>query len=137
MNWFGYWLGKLLHWWLKADAKVKAANNDTASLRDWAYRNRKALVVRALVGAGIFYFWTISPDMMTSVVRKLSGLLADEGFMGIIRGSLATVAIPLNVVTAAAFGYVVDSVLDKLCAKLPFLREYIPEINGKHDEPKS
>jgi hypothetical protein len=130
MNWIGYWLGKFFHWFLKADAVVKAPSNTTNSLIEWLKRNRSALAVRAAIGAGCFYIWVHNPEMLTALVRKCSTLLTEDGMMGIVRSSLATVTIPLNFVTAAAFGYVIDSVLDKLCAKFPFLREYIPAVNG-------
>lgn len=125
MNWFGFVIGKLLHWWLKSDA-----NKATGTFGDWLKRNRRSLPVRAAIATGLFYLWTLKPDMMTWVIRKLATQLSNEGMIGIVREAGISVTVPLNIVTAGGFGYVIDSLLDKACAKFPALREYIPVVNG-------
>lgn len=133
MNWLGYFLGKLFHWWLKADAVVKADPkiNSTASVKQWLLRNRAALAVRFAIGTAVFHLWTLYPDVATTVLHVCASQLSSEGVMGTLRAAIEKASIPLNLATAWGFGYIIDSLLDKLCQKFPALRAYIPEVNGQ------
>jgi hypothetical protein len=123
--WIAYIIGQLVHWYLKADATVKSAS-PVNTYREWVTRNRRALVARLFIATLGFVAWDYYPDFVTHIGQILATYLTP----GALRSVIEKLQFPLNIVTACAYGYLADSLLDKLVNRFPMLAGEIPKVNG-------
>jgi uncharacterized membrane protein YvlD (DUF360 family) len=121
-------LGLLIHWWLKSTASVTGAG-PIASVGQWVLRNQRALLARSFLTTLFFIAWYRDPTIFNQVALIIAGHLT----AGVLRSVLEGVSLPLNVLTAGAFGYFADSIFDKLVMRVPWLSRDLPATNGQSD----
>jgi hypothetical protein len=122
--WLLCFVGQAVHWYMKADA-VKQASG--APLHDWMVRNQARIVARLFWVNLFFLGWCMKPDFVNEVAR----IVADHLTPGMTQSLLVKLGVPLNVLTAGAWGYMGDSLLDKARAKwLGGSGEFMPALNG-------
>jgi len=106
--WIAYTAGLLIHWVAKSQAVVASPISTTNSYLQWAMRNWRALLVRTFFSIVGFGMWTYDPQLSASILP-----------------------VPLNIYTAAAYGYLAESLLELASARIAVLRGEIPRYNGK------
>jgi hypothetical protein len=121
-----YVLGLAIHWWLKATASVTGVGQ-VATIKQWLAKNNRALVARTFIATLFFIVWLRDPQIVTKAALILAGHLAPGPLRSIVEG----IQVPLNVLTAGAFGYFCDSLLDKLVMRVPWLSNDLPKANGE------
>lgn len=100
--------GQAIHWYLKADC-VKRSASPIGTIREWFGRNRAKIVARLFWCNLAFAGWVINPDFVNDVARVVAGHLQP----GVVQSLIMKLGIPLNIITAGAYGYCCDSLLDK------------------------
>lgn len=105
--WLAYITGLVIHWIAKSQAVVASPTSPVVSYAQWALRNWRAILVRSFLAAAGFGTWTAQPELS------------------------AMFSVTLNIYTAAAYGYLAESLLELASARIGILRGEIPRYNGK------
>ena len=114
--WTFYFIGQFIHAWLRASAVVSSKINGIASYEQYIRLNAPVLVIRFFVGTLGLIWWGWHPDAFTTL----------GGYVG----WSTSLKVPLNIVTAGAYGIFADALLDLVAAKIPMLQKEIPPIGG-------
>ncbi len=118
ISWALFLLGFAMHFLLQAKASVRSQSNGLKTVREWLALTWPIAVVRLFLCALAFGLWLDMPDAFSSLLKTATG-------------GAVTQAIPLNHETMALFGYVADSLLDKIVAILGFSVE-VPRLAPPH-----
>lgn len=108
-------VGMLLHVLKRANYAVMGKRFD--SMRAWFQFYWVNLLIRSFFQILIFLAAATEPDFLRSLMLKFGMTMAIE--------------LPVTLLTAPAFGYFGDSVLDWATSKVPFLQKEIPPVNGE------
>ncbi|MCU1285946.1 MAG: hypothetical protein JWO13_2296 [Acidobacteriales bacterium] len=111
LNWLGYILGQLLHFWLKAGASVASPASTVQTYGAYFRKNGAVLAVRFFAASCIFVIWT-----------EGGAALFGEGFLP----SLAGMSVLAKGAVCGLIGLAMDSILDKVMVRLPWLQNEIP-----------
>lgn len=106
--WIAYAIGLAVHWLAKSQAVVASPTSPISGYVQWAMRNWRAILVRTFLATVGFGIWSYDPTLSTSVL-----------------------AVPLNIYTASAYGYLAESLLELASARIGILRGEVPRYNGK------
>ena len=116
-NWFLYLIGVLLHAWLKAGSVIGSKLNGVGTYQQYIAINGPALSMRFFVATLGMLWWTWHPNMSFSPLAHLVGLNIPMN-------------VPLDPVTAGAYGIFADTLLDLVAARIPLLQKEIPPVGG-------
>lgn len=108
-------VGMLLHVLKRANYAVMGKR--FPSMRAWFQFYWVNLLIRSFFQMLIFFAAATEPDFLRSLMEKFGMTMAIE--------------LPVTLLTAPAFGYFGDSVLDWVTSKVPFLQKEIPPANGE------
>jgi hypothetical protein len=118
LRWALFLLGFAMHFLLQAKASVCSQSNGLKTVREWLALTWPTVVVRLFLCALGFGLWLDMPDAFNKLLKSATG------------GTVAQV-LPLNRETIALFGYVADSLLDKVVAILGLSVE-VPRLAPPH-----
>jgi len=115
--WLNYLLGAIIHILVRGRSASQSKGYKTIDI--WIRTYWVVLLARTILGGGLFALWVTGKGQVAAAMgAKLLGL------------EFTIPNIPVNGPTAFFFGYFVDSILDWLCNKVPFLRREIPQLNN-------
>lgn len=121
-------LAQFLHIILKAGAVKTSKLNGIGSYADYLANYGTAISSRLLLAFGLLLVWMQNPEILTIWVNNVPWVI----------DHLGKVNLSLNAGTAFVFGYVVDSLLDKLPVLVPWLRPWMAkEVPLPKDEVKA
>lgn len=126
MLWLALFVGLTIHWFLKATASTATANT-LAGYGLWTKANIRGLVARTFGTVLFFGLWTLKPDAFNVAATEAASYLTP----GVLRTAIEKVGLPLNLFTAAAWGYLADSIGDKLFGRFEFFKAQFPSVNGE------
>ncbi len=118
IKWALFLLGFAMHFLLQAKASVRSQSNGLKTVREWMALTWPIALVRLFLCALAFGLWLDMPDAFNKLLKSATG-------------GAVTQALPLNRETIALFGYVADSLLDKVVAILGFSVE-VPRLAPPH-----
>jgi ascorbate-specific PTS system EIIC-type component UlaA len=118
LSWVLFLLGFAMHFFLQAKASVCSQSNGLKSVREWLALTWPVAVVRLFLCAMAFGLWLDKPEAFNKLLTAITG------------GAL-TDAMPLNRETFALFGYVADSMLDRVVSILGLGIE-VPRLAPPH-----
>ena len=110
VSWGLFLLGFAMHFLLQAKASVNSRSNGLQTVRQWIALTLPTTIVRLFLCALAFGVWMDMPDAFNKLIASATG-------------GAVTQPLPLNRETVALFGYLADSLLDKLVAILGFSAE--------------
>jgi len=114
VSWVLFLLGFSMHFLLQAKASVNSRSNGLQTVRQWVALTWPTALVRLFLCALAFGVWLDMPNAFNKLMASATG-------------GAVTQALPLNRETVALFGYLADSLLDKLVAILGFGAE-VPRL---------
>jgi hypothetical protein len=117
-RWALFLLGFAMHFLLQAKASVRSQSNGLKTVREWLALTWPVAVVRLFLCALVFGLWLDQLDVFSKLVASATG-------------GAVTKSLPLNREAIALFGYVADSMLDKVVAILGFGIE-VPRLAPPH-----
>jgi hypothetical protein len=111
--WLLFLVGESLHWLKRSDVSAGTRCNYFSA-------NWRAILVRTFLGAAAFSYWLGHPDAITRALHMAHlnwefTLLPDHA-------------------TSSLFGFLADSGLDWLGAKVPIFRGEIPQLKKPEDQ---
>jgi hypothetical protein len=109
-------LGQILRIMLKAGGSKQSKLSGVKSMRQYVEINSKFIAGRFVFASFLLWIWIMNPGM---VEKLINGIPLVTKYVGYIN-------YPLNALTAAIWGYMADSLLDKLALVFPFLQKDIP-----------
>ncbi len=114
VSWALFLLGFAMHFLLQAKASVKSQSHGLQTVRQWIALTWPTAIVRLFLCALAFGVWLDRPNAFNKLMESASGGAVPQ-------------PLPLNRETIALFGYLSDSLLDKLVAILGFSTE-VPRL---------
>jgi len=114
VSWVLFLLGFAMHFLLQAKASVNSRSNGLQAVRQWIALTWPTALVRLFLCALAFGVWLDMPNAFNKLMESATG-------------GAVTQALPFNRETVALFGYLADSLLDKLVAILGFSTE-VPRL---------
>lgn len=122
--WLFYWLGYLMHILAVAYLTSKSQVNPAKDILDYLKLKWPPIIVRGFVLTLGFVFWKYDPNVVTLLAQHFANNLPN----GWIHDLVISVGVPLNPLTAGAYGYCVDSILDKLLGLTPWFKGIVPPL---------
>jgi hypothetical protein len=114
--WTFYAIGGFLHAWLRAGSVISSKLNGIGSYRHYIQLNAPVLAIRFFVSSLGLMWWGWHPSSFTSLAHFV--------------GWNMPLDVPLNPVTAGAYGIFADTLIDLVAARIPMLQKEIPPIGG-------
>jgi len=114
ISWALFLLGFAMHFLLQAKASVQSRSNGLQTVRQWITLTWPSALVRLFLCALAFALWLDMPNAFNKLMESATA-------------GAVTQPLPLNRETVALFGYLSDSLLDKLVAILGFSTE-VPRL---------
>ena len=111
-----YLIGGFLHAWGRGSAVVKSKLNGVLSYRQYVELNAPGLCIRFFLATLGLMYWSWHPDAFETLARFLHWN--------------TSLNVPLNPVTAGAYGMFADTALDLVAARIPMLQREIPPVGG-------
>lgn len=111
--WLMFFAGQLINVLRHAGAAVRG-NNAIASRRQYFVASWDVLLVRAAIGAILFWIWAAYPSIVTDAAAKF-GVTIDW-------------TIPVIPPVAFGFGFFIDVILDWVSVKVPWLKKELPQL---------
>lgn len=131
--WVCFIVGLAVNVFARAAMVSWSKNNPVATVRQYLEQQWGPVSVRAFLLAVVFGLWNIHPAGAAQVLE----FLADKLSWGGAKGMLSEFGLPLNAPVAAMFGYVGDSVLDKVLTRFPWIGQllHIPGTQPPQQAP--
>ena len=114
VSWILFLLGFSMHFLLQAKASVNSRSNGLHSVRQWIALTWPTVLIRLFLCALAFGLWLDMPNAFNKLMASATA-------------GAVTQPLPLNRETVALFGYLSDSILDKLVAIVGFSTE-VPRL---------
>lgn len=130
INWHSVWLwswfiiGMATYWLKRAYYLVTGPNPVASTYKQFVQRCWIPLLVRSFFDA-IAYWILFIPGMATKVVTYFG--YPDYEWAMIMVTNVAPIA--------ALFGHAIDSIMDFAVSKIPFVKDYIPQMPGPLPKP--
>jgi hypothetical protein len=118
ISWALFLLGFAMHFLLQAKASACSQSNGLKTVREWLALTWPVALVRLFLCALVFGLWLDKPDAFNKLLTLVTG------------GAVPQV-LPLTRESIALFGYVADSLLDRVVAILGFSVE-VPRLAPPH-----
>jgi hypothetical protein len=120
--WFFYWTGWFMHILAVAYLTCKSESNPARTIVAYVVQKWPPILIRMFLVTLGFLLWKFDPD----AVNKIAQHYAQDLAPGTIHDFVMSVGLPLNALTAGAYGYVGDSLLDKLIGVTPWFKSVAP-----------
>jgi hypothetical protein len=114
--WFFFFIGMALFAWHRADKAVGSPLNGIVSYGQYLHLNRTPILIRYFIATLGLIYWGQNPHFFTQVSKLLHWDMALD--------------VPLNIVTAGAYGLMSDALLDIVVSRFKFLQNEIPPVGG-------
>jgi hypothetical protein len=118
ISWALFLLGFAMHFLLQAKASACSQSNGLKTARQWLALTWPIALVRLFLCALVFGLWLDKPDAFNKLLTLVTGGTVPQ-------------TLPLNRESIALFGYVADSLLDRVVAILGFNVE-VPRLAPPH-----
>ncbi len=130
--WAFFILGYLMHILAISYLTVKSSVNPAKDI--WGYLVQKwpPLLVRLFIVTLGFLFWKFHPTEINKIAQHYANYLAP----GELHDLVISVGLSLNPFTAGAYGYIGDSLLDKLLGFTPWFKNVVPPLAAPADPAK-
>ena len=121
-------LGWAIHIMKKSDLTKRSELTPWDNLIGFLQWNWVALTVRFFLSVLGFILWFQDPAAVQKIFVILASYLADGSAL---KDTLQQVNFPLNAFSAGLYGYLADSLLDWLAARVPGLKPDLPSVEGR------
>jgi len=122
--WFFYWTGWFMHILCVAYLTAKSAVNPAKDIWDYLVQKWPPILIRMFLVTLGFLFWKFNPTVVNDFGKHWASSLSPGTFHDLI----LSVGIPLNAFTAGLYGYVGDSLFDKLLGFTPWFKSVVPPL---------
>jgi hypothetical protein len=117
--WFWYFVGAFMFWLKRAYYGVTPPNPVANNYRHYIQRAWAPLLVRFFADSMVF--WALfTPGFADAAL----------GYLGWSRASAAVAMVTQYAVFSGTFGFVVDSSMDTVMSKLPWIKDVLPQMPG-------